>query len=78
MSALSQTSFDSVEADVRSWCNEHEATYVLNSKSPKTIEFPSQHYSIEGVISKGVLCEGTTAKFYETHPLPRTCHWKEK
>ena len=69
ISVLSQTTFDVIEADVRSWSNEHKETFVLNSKSPKTIEFPTQRYSIEGVISKGVLCEGTIAKFYETASL---------
>lgn len=69
MSALSQTTFDAIEADVRSWCNEHKTAFVLNSKAPKTLEFLTQHYSIEGVISKGILCEGTIAKFYETSSL---------
>lgn len=69
ISILSQTTFDAIEADVRNWCNEHKATFVLNSKAPKTIEFPTQHYIIEGVISKGILCEGTIAKFYETSSL---------
>ncbi len=57
------------ETDVRSWSNEHKETFVLNSKSPKTIEFPTQRYSIEGVISKGVLCEEAIAKFYEISSL---------
>ena len=69
ISVLSQTTFDAIEADVRSWSNEHKETFVLNSKSPKTIEFPTQRYSIEGVISKGVLCEGTIAKFYDISSL---------
>ena len=69
ISVLSQTTFDAIEADVRSWSNEHMETFVLNSKSPKTIEFPTQRYSIEGVISKGVLCEGTIAKFYDISSL---------
>ena len=69
MSIISQTLFDVVEADVSSWCNEHMATSVLKPKAPKTIEFPMQHYIIEGVISKGILCEGTIAKFYETSSL---------
>mgnify|MGYP002621722772 CR=1 FL=1 len=69
MSALSQTTFDAIKADVRSWCNEHKTAFVLNSKVPKTLEFLTQHYSIEGVISKGILCEGTIAKFYETSSL---------
>lgn len=69
ISVLSQTTFDAIEADVRNWSNEHMETFVLNSKSPKTIEFPTQRYSIEGVISKGVLCEGTIAKFYDISSL---------
>lgn len=69
ISVLSQTTFEAIEADVRSWSNEHMETFVLNSKSPKTIEFPTQRYSIEGVISKGVLCEGTIAKFYDISSL---------
>lgn len=69
MSILSQTTFDAIEADVRNWCNEHKETFVINSNAPKTIDFPTQHYSIEGVISKGVLCEGSIAKFYETSSL---------
>lgn len=69
MSALSQTTFDAIEANVSSWCNEHKTAFVLNSKAPKTLEFFTQHYSIEGVISKGILCEGTIAKFYETSSL---------
>ena len=69
ISVLSQTTFDAIEADVRSWSNEHMKTFGLNSKSPKTIEFPTQRYSIKGVISKGVLCERTIAKFYDISSL---------
>lgn len=69
ISVLSQTTFDAIEADVRSWSNEHMKTFGLNSKSPKTIEFPTQRYSIEGVISKGVLRVGTIAKFYDISSL---------
>ena len=41
-------------------------------KSPKTINFAAQHYSLVGIISNGELCEGTIAKFYETSSPPQT------
>ena len=69
-SALPQSSFNKISAEVRSWYTQIEgAASTISSKAPKTIDFPAQHYSVTGVISKGVLCEGTIAKFYDTSSL---------
>ena len=69
MSAISQTTFDAIEAEIRSWYSENQSTFALNSKTPRIKKFPMQHYSIEGVFSKGILCEGTIAKFYDISSL---------
>lgn len=47
MSAISQTTFDAIEAEIRSWYSENQSTFALNSKTPRIEKFPMQHYSIE-------------------------------
>lgn len=69
-SALSQSSFKEIDAEVRSWYTQNvESTSTISPKAPKTIDYSAQHYSVTGVISKGVLCDGTIAKFYDTSSL---------
>ena len=40
-----------------------------NKKAPISIDFATQKYSIDGIMTKGRLCEGTIAKFYDTSSL---------
>lgn len=72
-SALPQSSYNEIGAEVQSWYAQIvESTSAISSKVPKTIDYTAQHYSVTGVISKGVLCEGTIAKFYDTSsPIPK-------
>lgn len=69
LSILSQTTFDAIDTSVKNWCNQNLSVLVQDSRSPKNVNFPLKHYSIEGVISKGVLCEGTIVRIYDTSSL---------
>ena len=69
LSILSQTTFDAIDTNVKNWCNQNMSVLVQNSRSPKNIDFPLKHYFIEGVFSKGVLCEGTVVRIYSTSSL---------
>lgn len=59
----------SINDEVKSWYANIGSSSNTNLKSPKTVDFATQKYSIIGVISKGILQEGTIAKFYETSSL---------
>ena len=61
--------FADIKNQVNVWYSSIESVSTRSSKASKSIDFTTQHYSISGVIAKGVLCEGTTAKFYETASL---------
>ena len=66
-SALPQSSYNEIDAEVQSWYAHFvESTSAISSKAPKTIDYTAQHYSVTGLFSKGILCEGTIAKFYDT------------
>ena len=69
LSILSQTTYDVIDTSVKNWCNQNMLVLVQNSRSPKNIDFPLKHYFIEGVFSKGVLCEGTVVRIYSTSSL---------
>lgn len=67
--AYCQNDFMSIYDEVKNWYANIESSSSINPKSPKTVDFSIRHYSITGVISKGILQEGTIAKFYETSSL---------
>ena len=69
LSAYSQNEFAIIRDEVNTWYASIESASITSSKTPKTIDFTTQHYSICGIIAKGILCEGTIAKFYETTSL---------
>lgn len=69
LSVYSQSEFADVKDEVNSWYAEITSTSTLSSKTPKSILYTAQHYLISGVVSKGILCEGTIAKFYDISSL---------
>lgn len=69
VSVHSQNEFTDIKDEVNRWYAEIASVSTINSKVPKIIDFAVQHYLIEGIVSKGILCEGTIAKFYETSSL---------
>ena len=66
---LSQVRFADLKLEVERWLKDQEQVAVNNSKKPKFIEFHDYHYTLEGIITKGVLEEGTVAKFYDISSL---------
>ena len=69
VSVHSQNEFTDIKDEVNRWYAEIASVSTINSKVPKNIDFAVQHYLIEGIVSKGILCEGTIAKFYDTSSL---------
>ena len=69
LSVYSQNEFADIQAEVNSWDSSIEYASVITNKTPKSIDFTTHHYSISGIIAKGILCEGTTVKFYDTASL---------
>lgn len=69
LSVSSQNNFADIEKEVDSWLQSVNPAYVINTKGYKSIDFTNHNYSIYGNVVKGALCEGTTAKFYDTHSL---------
>lgn len=69
LSVYSQSEFADVKDEVNSWYAKITSTSTLSSKTPKSILYTAQHYLISGVVSKGILCEGTIAKFYDISSL---------
>lgn len=61
--------FSVVIQELNIWYSSIESASSITFKEPKSIDFTTQHYSINGVMAKGVLCDGTIAKFYETASL---------
>ncbi|MDE5858675.1 MAG: hypothetical protein K2H32_10035 [Muribaculaceae bacterium] len=62
----SQNEFADIEKEVEAWYQSNTYTSNTNTKSPQSINFPTHHYSIYGIIEKGKLADGTFAKFYDT------------
>lgn len=69
LSVYSQNEFADIQAEVNSWDSSIEYASVITNKTPKFIDFTTHHYSISGILAKGILCEGTTVKFYDTASL---------
>lgn len=67
LSAYSKDYFVYIKDEVNTWLK--SAMYSGNNKVPKSIDFTTQKYSINGIMTKGRLCEGTIAKFYDTTSL---------
>lgn len=69
-SVFPQTTFAEIDTEIKDWYdNISNSVSIASPKSLKSIDFPAQHYSITGVISKGVLSEGTIARFYNTSSI---------
>ena len=69
LSVYSQNEFADIQAEVNRWDSSIEYASAITNKTPKSIDFTAHHYSISGIIAKGILCEGTTVKFYDTASL---------
>ena len=69
ISVHSQDEFAAIKNEVNDWYAEIASASTLTSKASRNIEFTAQHYLIDGVISKGILREGTIAKFYAISSL---------
>ena len=67
-SATAQSDFDTIKEEVGDWYSNIESSTIAN-KAQKSIVFSVQHYSVTGKFSKGILSEGTIAKFYDTSSL---------
>lgn len=63
----SQNNFSDIEEEVDAWFQSVSQESTINTKKAKTIDFTN--YSITGDISKGILCEGTVAQFYDNTSL---------
>ena len=70
-SVSSQSDFAPVKEEVEHWYSNIESSAIIN-KALKSIDFSVQHYSVTGKFSKGILSEGTIAKFYDTSSLVPT------
>lgn len=68
LSAYSEDYFADIQDDVNIWLQSAMFTSA-NEKTPKSISYRTQKYSIDGIMTKGHLCEGTIAKFYDTKSL---------
>ena len=68
ISAYSQINYAYIEEEIKDWYTIIEESIVIEKKT-KSIVFPSKHYSITGSFSKGLLTEGTIAKFYNTSTI---------
>ena len=66
ISAYPHNNFADMKEELNMWYQTKTTTSISYTKNPKTIDFPTQHYSICGIIDKGVLCDGTVARFYDT------------
>lgn len=62
----SQNKFTDIMGEVTTWYETTMYATPTKSKNPKSINFVTFHYSINGVIDKGKLAEGTIARFYDT------------
>lgn len=69
LSVYSQNEFADIQAEVNRWDSSIEYASAITNKTSKSIDFTAHHYSISGIIAKGILCEGTTVKFYDTASL---------
>ena len=69
LSVYSQNEFADIQEEINRWNSSIEYASALTNKTLKSIDFTVQHYSISGIIAKGILCEGTKVKFYETASL---------
>lgn len=69
VSVHSQNEFADIKNEVNRWYSEITSASTLSSKTSNYIEYPSQQYLIDGVVSKGILCEGTIVKFYDISSL---------
>lgn len=76
LSVYSQNEFADIQAEVNSWDSSIEYASVITNKTPKFIDFTTHHYSISGILAKGILCEGTTVKFYDTASLVPYLLWR--
>ena len=65
LSVHSQNEFADIKEEVNTWYAKIASASTRYSKTPKNIEFTALHYLIEGIVSKGILFEGTLAKFYD-------------
>lgn len=63
----SQNNFAEIEREVDIWFQSVVPMSAIETKVPKSIDF--SNYSINGIVAKGVLREGTTVKFYNTKSL---------
>ena len=61
--------FADIKKEVNRWYSSVKRVSNISTKAPKSIDFTKQNYSINGIIAKGFLCEGTIAEFYETASL---------
>lgn len=68
LSAYSQNNFADIKREVNTWL-QSVMSVPYNKKAPISIDFATQKYSIDGIMTKGRLCEGTIAKFYDTSSL---------
>lgn len=69
MSVLSQCEFSYIRDEVHKWYETIESESTITSKAAKSFEVSAQHYYINGVVSKGILQEGSIVKFYEISSL---------
>ena len=69
LSSYSQNDFADIKEEVNRWESAIKSASALTKKNPKSIDFASQHYLIDGIVAKGKLREGTMVKFYETKTL---------
>lgn len=69
LSVYSQNEFSDIINELNNWHQSVISNSTITNKPSKSIEFSSQKYSIDGILNKGILCDGTIAKFYDTSSL---------
>ena len=69
ISVRAQDEFAAIKDEVNGWYAEIASAPTLSSKDSRSIVFTAQNYLIDGIVTKGILCEGTIAKFYAISSL---------
>ena len=55
LSSYSQNDFADIKEEVNRWESAIKSASALTKKNPKSIDFASQHYLIDGIVAKGKL-----------------------
>lgn len=69
LTVYSQNYFADINNEVETWAHAINKPTIYEAAPPKSVEYTNNHYSITGHFAKGLLREGTIAKFFNTSSL---------